>query len=171
MLRQPVAISRALRMATSSRTGVRYTPYEQQPKPAAAQPEGTVVGEAGTHEGFEGNTLSRTTYTSRLSARRNDTANGQSPEAVQSSGGGRTRRQAAMRAPKVDERQTPYLSTDWNCHDCQRGYAREYELKRHCNTTRSHVEASLKCDQCKNSDTFSRPDALLTHKRAFHGWP
>ncbi|ETW79499.1 hypothetical protein HETIRDRAFT_103834 [Heterobasidion irregulare TC 32-1] len=142
MLRQPVAISRALRMATISRTGVRYAPYEQQPRPALAQSEGTVVGGAGTHEGFGGITLTKTTITSRLSARRNDTANGQGPEAVQSSGGGRTRRQATMRAPKVDERQTPYLSTDWNCHDCQR-----------------------------NSDTFSRPDALLTHKRAFHGWP
>ncbi|ETW79455.1 hypothetical protein HETIRDRAFT_322375 [Heterobasidion irregulare TC 32-1] len=171
MSRQPVPISRALCMATGSRTGVRYAPYEQGPMPAAARSEGAVVGEAGTHEGFEGYTLSQTTNTSRLSDRRNDTANGQSPEAVQSSGGGRTRRQATMRAPKMDERQTPYLSTEWNCHDCQRGYGREYELKRHCSTTRSHVEASLKCDQCKNSGTFSRPDALLTHKRAFHGWP
>ena len=170
MVGQPVAISRSLRMATSSRAGVRYAPYEQRPIPSAARPEGIVMGE-GTREGFEGNTLNQTTYTSRLSARGNDTANGQSLEAVRSSGGGRTRRQTTMRAPKVDERQTPYLSTDWNCHDCKRGYAREYELKRHCSTTRSHVEASLKCDLCKNSDTFSRPDALLTHKRAFHGWP
>ena len=106
-----------------------------------------------------------------MSARRNDTANGLIPEAVQASGEGSTQRMAARRAPRMDMRQTPYLSSDWNCHKCKGRFGRVHELKRHLNTAKAHVAASLTCDECKDSATFSRPDVLFAHKRAFHGWP
>ncbi|ETW84878.1 hypothetical protein HETIRDRAFT_311941 [Heterobasidion irregulare TC 32-1] len=162
----PVAGPSTTRATIGERIGARYTPYQQRPRLEVA-----VVGPGGIHEAPEGATLHQTTSISRKSARRNDTTNGLIPEAVQASGEGRTHPEVTRRAPRMDMRQTPYLSSDWNCHKCKGGFGRVHELKRHLNTAKAHVAASLTCDECKDSATFSRPDVLFAHKRTFHGWP
>ncbi|ETW79436.1 hypothetical protein HETIRDRAFT_452634 [Heterobasidion irregulare TC 32-1] len=133
--------------------------------------EGAVAGVAGDDEGFEDNALNQPNFTSRTSARRDALASGLTPESVKAAGRGRTRRKAITRTPRVDKRQTPYLSSCWNCHHCESGFVRVYELRQHWRTASVHVRASLTCDECENDETFSRPDALLAHKRTFHGWP
>ena len=154
-------------MTTSGRTTARYAPYEQR----LWRTEGAVAGVAGDDKGFERNTLNPLNFTSRTSARRDPPGSGLIPESVKAAGRGQTRRKAISRAPRVNKRQTPYLSSFWNCHHYESGFGRVYELRRHWRTASVHVQASLTCDECENDETFSRPDVLLAHKRTFHGWP
>ncbi|ETW79453.1 hypothetical protein HETIRDRAFT_321454 [Heterobasidion irregulare TC 32-1] len=154
-------------VATVHKMTARYAPYGQRPR----RPEGVVTDVADGCEDFEGNTFNRLiTITSRMSARRDAPASGLIPESVKAAGQGQTRQKAISRAPRVDKRQTPYLSSCWNCHHCESGFVRVYELRRHWRTASVHVRASLTCDECENDGMFSRPDALLAHKRTSHGW-
>ena len=166
MMGQPTARPDMSRGTTSGRTMARYAPYEQRRR----RTEGDVAGVGGDDKGFEGNTLNQPNFTSRTSARRDDPASGLIPESVKAAGRGQTRRKAISRAPMVDKRQTPYLSSCWNCHHCESGFGRDHELRRHWRSASVHVRPSLTCDECENDETFSRPDALLAHKRTFHGW-
>ena len=128
------------------------------------------------NDSLEGNALNQTTITSGRSVSRNDPENKDIPDAVKVSGEGQSHEEAAdateaTEAFQTGRQETPYLSTEWNCDKCEKGFVRIHELVRHWRRTRAHkstllVELSLVCMPCKK--VFSREDSLRAHRRNFH---
>ncbi|ETW75461.1 hypothetical protein HETIRDRAFT_412566 [Heterobasidion irregulare TC 32-1] len=88
--------------------------------------------------------------------------------------------------PQRNSRQTPYMTTEWNCHACMVGFNRKADLGRHEETNRhlrnenrntadALITSSSRrervgkfvCDMC--GDKLSRKDALSRHKKSRHG--
>lgn len=146
------------------------------PGPILPEPEGAVAGPLDVNDSLEGNALHQTTITSGRSVSRNDPENEHIPDAVKVSGEGQSHEEAAdateaTEAFQTGRQETPYLSTEWNCDKCERGFVRIHELVRHWRRTRTHkstllVELSLVCMPCKK--VFSREDSLRAHRRNFH---
>ena len=149
----------------------------QQPQSAAdplRQPESALK--------HEGNALINHTFTSSTSNCKDVVLAGRKvPDTVTVLGQGPPPSRSAKKTRKG--KQTPYLTTDFNCHICKTGSARLPDLERH-NRTAEHakqarqrgievvieVDDSLRCPapRCKIVKPYSRRDALMRHMREKH---
>jgi uncharacterized Zn-finger protein len=52
---------------------------------------------------------------------------------------------------------------------CNTVFSRPYDLTRHEDTIHNVRKEKVRCEICTDEKTFSRPDALVRHRRVKHG--
>jgi len=52
---------------------------------------------------------------------------------------------------------------------CNTVFSRPYDLTRHEDTIHNSAKEKVRCEICNDEKTFSRPDALVRHRRVKHG--
>lgn len=52
---------------------------------------------------------------------------------------------------------------------CNTVFSRPYDLTRHEDTIHNSLKRKVRCEICTDEKTFSRPDALVRHRRVKHG--
>ena len=141
------------------------------------------VGQPRSSPDCEGHAIIQHKITSSTSnCKDNVLADGTVPDTVTVLGQGPPPSRPA-KGRKSRQKQTPYLTTEFNCHICRTGSARLPDLERH-NRTAEHVERarqrgievvvevddSLRCPapRCKVVRPYSRRDALMRHMREKH---
>lgn len=157
----------APRKAVVGRVEDVLVPPRPQWRPTLAELEYAMIRSSCARRGSEGYTLYQTTMKSRMSARRDASADSIIPEAVNASGRGRSL-EPPQQVQELEDgiHQAAHGAARPSCNECDVQFRHAHELWRHLRETKAHGGARFRCDACKKA--YTRKDALTNHKRRKH---